>query len=304
MSQKPLATIQTPSPTDEQDNDSVDQTDRRCCLVQIYPAEVVDGMEMMEKDTIVVGRDQQCDIWIDDGSVSRRHAEFRRVDDSYDVCDLGSTNGTLVNGHPITYRELQSGDCVKFGSYQFKFLTGGSVESIHYESIRSAMTVDAMTGALNKSYLLDHLQREIIRCQREQRPLAIVMCDIDRFKSVNDTNGHLVGDEVLIEFARRLIDLGRERDVFARYGGEEFSLVLADTDLDEVLEIAEHCREAIAAAPFTTEVGPLDITASFGVAMLGEASTITPADMIGEADQRLYEAKEAGRNRVVGPPSA
>lgn len=288
----------------EQDNfGDTDIVDRECCLVQIYPADVIDGMTLMQKDTIVVGRDQHCDLLIEDSSVSRRHAEFRKVNDSYDLCDLGSTNGTHVNGESIKNRELQSGDCIKLGSYLFKFLSAGSVETIYHETVYSAMTIDALTGAFNKNYLLDNLQREIARSHRRERALAVVMSDIDKFKSVNDTYGHLVGDEVLKEFGRRLLAICREDDLFARYGGEEFSLVLTETGLEEAMLMAERCRATIAAEPFETSVGPLSITSSFGVTLMPKDKLVSPTDMIGEADERLYQAKERGRNQVVGPNS-
>lgn len=278
-----------------------DCEDRECCLVQIYPAEIVDGMVLMERDTLIAGRDESCELWLADSSVSRRHAEFRRINDSYEVSDLGSTNGTLVNGDPVRSRLLVSGDSIKLGSYLFKFLSAGSIETAYYETVYSAMTIDALTGAFNKSYLLDNLNREIARAQRHDRPLALVMTDIDKFKLVNDTHGHLVGDEVLKEFGRRLSEVSREDDLFARYGGEEFSLVLSETPLESAVQITERCRAAIASEPFVTAAGPLEITASFGLTMLTDDRSVTPEDLIGEADAFLYQAKHAGRNCVVGP---
>lgn len=275
--------------------------DRDCCLVQIYPADVIDGMILMEQDTIVVGRDQQSDIHLPDNSVSRRHVEFRRIGDGYELSDLNSTNGTLVNNKPISCHLLESGDRVKIGSYIFKFLSAGCIENAYHETVYSVMTIDALTGAFNKSYMLDNLQREMSRCERHNRPMAIIMMDIDRFKSVNDTHGHLVGDEVLKELGRRMAEVCREDDLFARYGGEEFSLILTETDLQQAMEMGECCRQAVASTPFETAAGPLDITSSFGVATLTEDRPATPTDLIGKADERLYEAKTGGRNRVVGP---
>lgn len=278
-----------------------DCQDSECCLVQIYPANITDGMVLMERDTVVVGREEQSDLWLADSSVSRRHAEFRRVGDGYEVSDLGSTNGTIVNGERVRTHLLQSGDSIKLGSYLFKYLSAGSVETVYYETVYSAMTIDALTGAFNKSYLLDNLQREIARSQRHERPLAVIMTDIDRFKSVNDTHGHLVGDEVLKEFGRRLRSVCREDDLFARYGGEEFCLVLSESDPTVAAQMAERCRATIASEPFTTAVGPLEITASFGFAVLTDTRQVTPTDIIGEADERLYDAKRGGRNCVMGP---
>lgn len=275
--------------------------DRDCCLVQIYPADVIDGMILMEKDTIVVGRDGQCDLHLPDNSVSRRHVEFRRVGDGYELSDLRSTNGTLVNNEPISCHLLESGDRIKIGSYIFKFLSAGCIENAYHETVYSVMTIDALTGAFNKSYMLDNLQRELSRCERHDRPMALVMMDIDKFKSVNDTYGHLVGDEVLKELGRRMGEVCREDDLFARYGGEEFAMILCETDLEDALDMAERCRHVVAVEPFETAAGPLEVTASFGVATRMDDQPETPTDLIATADERLYQAKKGGRNRVAGP---
>lgn len=272
-----------------------------CCLVQIYPADVIDGMLRLEQSSLVLGRDTNCDLHLPDASVSRRHAELRRLEEGFEVTDLGSTNGTLVNGEEVSSRILSSGDCLKVGSFLFKFLSADSIETAYHETVYSALTIDALTGAFNKSYLLDNLQREIARQTRSARPLAVVMTDIDRFKSVNDTHGHLVGDEVLREFGKRMAGACREGDLFARYGGEEFCLLMPDTTTEEAIEVAERCRQAIADETFDTASGPLGVTASFGVEILTGGGEAKPNDLIGVADERLYEAKQGGRNRVVGP---
>lgn len=272
-----------------------------CCLVQIYPADVIDGMLKLGRESVVLGRDPSCDLCLPDGSVSRRHAELRRVGDAFEIADLGSTNGTLVNGECVQSKQLQTGDCVKLGSFLFKFLAADSIETAYHETVYSALTLDALTGAFNKSYLLDNLRREIAGASRHGRPLAVVMTDIDRFKSVNDTYGHLVGDEVLREFGKRVAEVCRDGDLFARYGGEEFCLMLPDTDAEEAAEVAERCRSVIAREPFATASGPLEVTASFGVEVHSGLGRSTPDGLIGAADERLYAAKQAGRNQVVSP---
>ncbi|MEM6777401.1 MAG: GGDEF domain-containing protein [Planctomycetota bacterium] len=274
------------------------------CLVQIYPPDVVDGMLMLE-GVLVAGRDLQADLVLDDSGVSRQHCQFTCKADRFELQDLGSTNGTRVNGATIEHHTLASGDIIQIGGFMFKFLSAGSVESQYHETVYSLMTTDALTGAMNKRYLLETMQREIARCLRHHRSLSVVMLDIDHFKSVNDTHGHLVGDDVLREFASRIHDVCREDDIFGRYGGEEFCLLLSETETDLARDKAEHCREAIAAVPFETTVGPLPITASFGVAaMAAEKITHLPSmarveSLLADADERLYEAKRAGRNRVM-----
>ena len=270
------------------------------CLVQIYPADVIDGMMLLGEEVLRIGRDFECDLSLNDGNVSRKHAEIRRTANGHALHDLGSTNGTTVNGNRIQAYQLRSGDQIGMGPFIFKYLTAGSIETHYHEAIYSSLTRDALTGAMNKRYLLDSLHREIARSRRDKQPLAVVMIDIDHFKSVNDTHGHLVGDAVLREFGARLISGCREDDLLARYGGEEFSLLLVSTGQEEANSIAERCREMIADKPFQTDAGELQITASFGIeCFIGNRSAL-PDDLIGIADQRLYQAKQQGRNRVVG----
>ncbi|EMI46353.1 diguanylate cyclase [Rhodopirellula sp. SWK7] len=277
-----------------------DAVGNESCLVQIYPADVIDGMLLLEHDFLTIGRDIACDLVLDDASVSRRHVQLIRTPEGHALQDLGSTNGTLVNSIPIQGRHvLNSGDNISIGSFIFKYLSAGSVESQYHETVYLSLTRDALTGTMNKRYLLESMQREMARSLRRSQSLAVVMMDIDFFKSVNDTHGHLVGDEVLREFGKRLLSTCREDDLLARYGGEEFSLLMASTERDEAIEIAERCRAVIGGKPFATAIGPLDITASFGVACYDGDRMMKAVELIKIADDRLYEAKRDGRNRVV-----
>lgn len=272
---------------------------QECCLVQIYPVDIVAGMVLLENDRLVVGRDPAVDLLLADGSVSRRHVEFLKEPGGYRIRDLGSTNGTLVNGERISECRLHSGDTVQVGSLIFKFLSAGSVESKYHETVYSAITHDALTGAMNRRYLLESLRRELARAVRQQQPLSVLMLDIDHFKRVNDTYGHLVGDEVLREFGSRMLDSCRDDDLLARYGGEEFCVVLCSTAWQDAVDMAERSRMRIADAPFQTSVGALGISASFGLACFEPARPVTSDELLRAADERLYEAKRRGRNRVI-----
>ncbi|MFK8113782.1 MAG: diguanylate cyclase [Rubripirellula sp.] len=269
------------------------------CLVQMYPADVVDGMMLLDEERIVLGRDESCDLVLNDGSVSRQHATISVSEEGYVLEDLDSTNGTLINGKAESQKLLHSGDTIQFGSFIFKFLSADSVETQYHETVYTAMTRDALTGAMNKRYLLESLQREIARSFRQQQPVCVVMIDIDHFKGVNDTHGHLVGDEVLREFGARLLSACREDSLLARYGGEEFSLLLSSTTIEEAIELSNRCRTKIAETPFQTAAGPLEITASFGIGCSPLDRQMSCTDLIKIADDRLYDAKDQGRNRVV-----
>ncbi|MEM7455565.1 MAG: GGDEF domain-containing protein [Planctomycetota bacterium] len=269
------------------------------CLVQIYPADVIDGMMLLDTEALNIGRDFECDLTLNDGNVSRRHARIKTMPGGHVITDAGSTNGTFVNGQKVDTYNLRSGDRIAVGPFIFKYLSAGCIEAHYHEAVYSSLTRDALTGAFNKRYLLEAMQREISRSRRDKQSIAIVMMDIDHFKSVNDNYGHLVGDEVLREFGRRLLDICREDDLFARYGGEEFSLLLASTSAEQAVEIANRCRQAIAEKPFSTEAGDLQITASFGIECYNGSRKATGTDLIGIADERLYQAKQAGRNCVI-----
>lgn len=271
---------------------------RESCLVQIYPPDVVDGMVLIEGNKLELGRDIGTDLVLSDGSVSRRHAEVVRCGDGFAVRDLNSTNGTMVNGVKVQQQQLCSGDTIRIGSFLFKFLSAGSVESAYHETVYGALTRDQLTGTMNKRYLLESMHREIARSARQSLSLCVLMLDIDFFKRVNDTHGHLAGDDVLKEFGARILSVCREDDMLARYGGEEFVLMLSATGPDEGLVIAERCRKVIAETPFQTSGGMLPITASFGFTCFKSIVTVTPNELIEQADQKLYEAKRSGRNRV------
>jgi diguanylate cyclase (GGDEF)-like protein len=286
-------------------------TDGEGCLVLIYPP----GPDMGRRwplgstDEIVVGRGSDCDIQIDRDSVSRRHARVYRVEELWYVEDLGSTNGSYINDVPIQRSPLRDGDFVKIGSAIFKFLYGSTVETSYHEEIYKMTIVDGLTGAHNKRYFLEFLEREMARCSRYGRPLSLLMFDIDHFKTINDTHGHLTGDYVLKEMARRLLGRIRKEELLARYGGEEFAVVLPETGNDGAMQFAETLRRLVGTDVFEYEGDTFPVTISIGVATLDFASlsqgmspppVMDPMEFIREADANLYKAKRQGRDCVVG----
>lgn len=271
-----------------------------CCLVQIYPTNIVDGLVRLEMDTIAIGRELSNDLSLVDNSVSRHHALLVRSHHGYLIRDLGSTNGTIVNDEECTSeRQLEGGETIRIGSFIFKFLRASCIEAQYHSTVYGAMTRDGLTGAFNKSYLLDSLSQQIARSKRCQRPLSVLIMDVDFFKKVNDTYGHLVGDEVLREFSRRLTATKREDDLLCRYGGEEFVLILAEASLSEAIQVAEACNAAVQATAFATSAGDIPVTVSIGAAQLPTTSHDTGCqELLGLADSQLYRAKQTGRNRV------
>jgi diguanylate cyclase (GGDEF)-like protein len=270
------------------------------CLVLIYPPGPDMGKRFpLDKSEFVLGRGADCDIQVDRDSVSRRHAKVVRADTSWNVEDLGSTNGSYVNDNPIQTATLRDGDFLKIGAAIFKFLTGANVEVSYHEEIYRMTIVDGLTGVHNKRFFLEFLEREMARCMRYGRPLSMAMFDIDHFKAINDQHGHLTGDYVLKELAKRLTLRIRREELLARYGGEEFAAVLPETGRAGAMEFAEQIRQIIARDPFEFEGDRLPVTISVGVAVL-EGQPTDPATFIRMADENLYRAKRSGRNRVVG----
>ena len=163
-------------------------------------------------------------------------------------------------------------------------------------------THDALTSLLNRGTIVELLARELMRTRREDKCTIAVLGDLDHFKLVNDTFGHLVGDEVLREVARRLLGSVRSYDFVGRYGGEEFLLVLNNCDAGKSMDRAEEIRTAVCQSPITTTQGSLSITASVGVIASRGRELETVEEFLCEVDRALYAAKTAGRNcsRLAG----
>ena len=170
------------------------------------------------------------------------------------------------------------------------------------EAVKLSLT-DALTGVNNRRFLSDSLPGEITRARRFNRPLSVVMCDIDHFKRVNDTHGHPAGDQVLRSFAALLIDKVRvDVDWIARFGGEEFVVVLPETDLAGAMLVAERLRAATAALEVRHDGEVLRVTSSFGAASVGEPwpAGLVAEQLLTQADLCLYLSKKQGRDRVTG----
>src|SRR5437868_4032004 len=270
------------------------------CIVHIYPTGPTMGARYPLAETaLVVGRGEDCTIQIQDHSVSRRHARIEHGPDGYYVHDLQSTNGTFVNDHPVTDALLHDGDYLRVGNCIFRFLAGGNLESEYHEEIYRLTIIDGLTQIHNQRYLIEFLDRELARSARHHRPLALIMFDIDWFKTINDELGHLGGDFTLRELAGVVKQTVRREDLFARYGGEEFALVLVETGLDGAADVAERIRSSVESHPFRFEDKPFALTVSLGVAFTDGDAALTAAGLLRQADDKLYQAKRAGRNRVV-----
>jgi len=268
------------------------------CLVVIYSsdARMFGKRHVLGSEPVTCGRGSENTVVLENDSVSRRHCRIEKRGRSYHVRDLNSTNGTYVNDELVTDYQLRRGDQVKIGDTIFKFLSGSDMEAQYHEVIYRMTIVDGLTQVNNKRYLLETLEREIPRGRRHDRPLTLVMFDIDHFKHINDTYGHLAGDYVLKEMAQLVKNRLRPDDIIGRYGGEEFAIVLPETDLEGAVHIAEELRTLIERHPFVFEQERINVTVSLGAAQLTDEMDVLR--FIKAADERLYAAKREGRNRT------
>ncbi len=271
---------------------------KEACLVVIYGLDL--GRKYnVDRPSIVVGRSSKADIQIDQEAVSRNHCKLINTGKSIMLRDLGSTNGTYVNDELVDEYVLRDGDLIKIGRCIFKFLSGDNIENAYHEEIYRLTTIDGLTQIYNKRYFVETLEREIGRANRYRRELSLIMFDIDNFKKINDSFGHLAGDNALKQLASVIRSRIRREDILSRYGGDEFAIILPEIDNYNALQFAEKIRNLVAMAGFKFEDADIPVTISIGVASM-QQELQTVEEFIHIADKHMYAAKERGRNRVVG----
>jgi len=170
--------------------------------------------------------------------------------------------------------------------------------AVYEKTLIEMNTKDSLTGVYNRKFLESQLRNELKRFKRAQRPFGLIMLDIDFFKKINDTHGHLCGDFVLKSLASSVLSTIRSTDILARYGGEEFFCLLPETDIDNATHLAETLRMAVENKTFTFQNIPMQITISLGVTGM-HPEIESPEALIKKADDALYEAKRTGRNKVI-----
>jgi diguanylate cyclase (GGDEF)-like protein len=258
------------------------------------------GQMFPVRDTeTVIGRAADASVRLKDDGVSRRHAKILHSEGQVVVEDMKSANGTLVNGQRVDRAVLQDGDKIQVGSTTIlKFTYADRLEEDFQQKMYEAAIHDGLTRAYTKRYLLDRLPTEVAYARRHATPLSLLMMDVDHFKKINDTHGHLAGDYVLVMLAQLISSVLRTEDIFARYGGEEFSILCRGATLDNAALLAERLRSRVAGAAFEYQEKRIPVTISIGVASYVEDPD-AGTKLIAEADAALYQAKREGRNRVV-----
>jgi two-component system cell cycle response regulator len=270
------------------------------CLVMIRGPQLGWRIQLANGETCL-GRAPECAVVVPLEGVSRQHCAFAVSNRSVAIRDLGSKNGTWVNGERIAPHQavaLSNGAVLHTGDASFKFIAHGDAEASYHEAVYKMLTEDALTGAKNRRFLIDVLEREVAREHRGESGLALLLVDVDEFKQINDEAGHVFGDYVLREVAALIGRQARRTDCFARYGGDEFAIVLSDTTRAGAEIFAERLRGDVETMRFELDEKSVPVTLSIGVALWRAEIGSSPA-FLNAADVALYAAKAAGRNRVA-----
>ncbi len=258
---------------------------------------------------VVIGRRADSEVFIHDDGVSRRHASLVADREDALLKDLGSQNGTFVEGQRITEVRLRNGQRFQLGAHTtLKFVCSDDVEAEYQRRLAQGALMEPLTGLHNRRYFLERLASELAAAQRHGRPLSLLLVDVDHFKRVNDSRGHAAGDEALRMLARVLQGAVRREDVVARFGGEEFVVLARETSLSGAHALAERVRRAVEKSRCSFERQEIAVTVSIGVTVSQGLTAFergrTEQQILEAADRALYRAKQLGRNTVVAAPAA
>jgi diguanylate cyclase (GGDEF)-like protein len=270
----------------------------RAYLIVLAGSDVGKMFKLDEGET-VLGRSHRADIRLDDDSISRMHAKLSLHGATVQIEDLGSSNGTTVNGERVSLHGLRDGDKIRLGETTIlKFTFHDRLDESFQQKMYNAALRDPLTKIYNKKYFVDQLSTEISYSKRHTTALSLLIFDLDHFKNINDTYGHVAGDQVLVQLSELVQGMLRTEDVFARYGGEEFVIILRGITLNDAGVLAERIRGGIESGSFMCGEARLPVTVSVGVAS-HEENIEDPMALVEAADSALYAAKQAGRNRVL-----
>ncbi len=269
-------------------------------VLLVGPAGLVGKHWLLDQHRYLIGRSFEAEICISDRSLSRKHALIRVEAEEVLVEDIGSANGTQVEGVMLSRNQpvvLASNNYIQAGDVVFKYLHEGSIEAIASQASFERGRRDALTDCYSKGAFLQEAPLLFARAVAAGQPLSLMIFDLDYFKAVNDSYGHQAGDLILRETCKRVRSHLRPGDFFARYGGEEFVIMLGNTELAVALEIAERLRACVDNHAFVCGLQRLNASISVGVAE--RQQQISDWQSLFElGDQALYQAKQLGRNQI------
>lgn len=255
----------------------------------------------LNSERTLLGRSPDCEVSLFDIDISRVHAEIRKHGHQMVLSDFNSTNGTYLNGKQVSQSELRDGDRVQLGcSTILKFSFHSKIEEKYQRQLYENAVLDGLTQIYNRKFFEDRLSTELSFAQRHNSMLSLLMIDLDHFKQVNDSHGHLTGDQVLRFVAQAIKELLRKEDIVARYGGEEFAVIARGIQPTQAAILGERIRSTVEMLEIPTNTGAtIRASTSIGVVTMMHNQFTAPHQIIHEADMRLYQAKRLGRNRVV-----
>ena len=249
---------------------------------------------------MTIGRSDRASFQTPDDGISRLHVRLTKTSTGAVLAeDLKSRNGTFVNGTKISSVILKDGDKIRIGTTTIlKFSYGDKLDQHFQQQMYNAALRDPLTQVYNRRYFAEHLETEFSYSLRHHSDLCLMLFDIDHFKTVNDTHGHLVGDAVLAGLVKNIKLAIRREDLLVRYGGEEFILLCRGTSGRLGLDIANRIRALVEGARLVPDHPELMITVSAGLAALPDKNINNTKMLLDAADKALYQAKHMGRNRV------
>lgn len=268
-------------------------------LVVVYGADLGRRVPLTQAE-FNIGRSSRSDLFVDQDAVSRKHAMITYAKGHYTLVDLRSSNGTRVNEERIKERVLQDGDRIEVGETILTFLSGSDVETRSQDQIYKLLTVDGLTGAHNKRYFGEALEREHGRALRYARSLSVVLFDIDGFETLAKDRGVAAANEVLRYVARAIHKRLRQQDILGRLGGASFGILFPEIDRAGVVVAAEKVRALVESTGVPHGEEMLSCTLSLGVATLTKREAL-PAELLSDARRALEKAKKAGGNRAEAP---
>ena len=271
-------------------------------LLVVQGAEIDLGRHVMCDHPITIGRDERADMTLSDGSISRAHCMVERADGGYVLVDLGSTNGTSLNGERVVDRmPLAPGDKIFIGASVIRFAFSDQLDLQFHSRLEEMVSIDPLTGMSAKRQYDANYRAMVERAVAEESTLVVMVMDMDGLKLINDTYGHEMGGFVIAEVAGLIRAVLEEYGYLCRFGGDEFVGCFAGVDKTRAVALAEQVRDRVAHHVFDLNGVRVEPTISIGVATF-PVDVTDPDQLFTVADKAMYDAKRHGKNQVKAAP--
>jgi diguanylate cyclase (GGDEF)-like protein len=255
------------------------------------------GKRLVVDRSLLVGRDPEADLPLSDQMISWHHARIEDRGDGFALFDLGSTNGTTVNGETKAEFILRANDRIVFGATAVSFEKEDALKVDFNENVERLLNIDDLSGLFVRRKFDAEFATLLDAARIAKKALALLVMDMDGIKKINDTHGHLFGAHVIGQAGHMIGGIIRARGIGCRFGGDEYLAVLPDLDCEAACEVADQILRAINTVPFVKDGITLKPGISIGVAAFPADASET-GTLFQRADEALYRAKEGGRNRI------